>query len=136
MDLIFFLGCLGPASVTSAYSTIRQNNITVTWNATRGFVTSYQTNIIDNNEIKKSKNVNTTQVEFDELIAFRNYTVTICSKSYEEECENILKLNIRTLPDGKYLLNMYFTQSVCNLCVATLCLGRRKVLTGRILNRF
>lgn len=110
----YLLGCLGPASVTSANSTIRQNSITVEWDAPRGFVTSYRTNIIDNNKFSDPMEVNTTWVEFDGLTAFSDYTVTICSKSYEEECENIYELNIQTLPDGKYLLKLYFTQLVCN----------------------
>ncbi|XP_071820096.1 receptor-type tyrosine-protein phosphatase H-like isoform X3 [Apostichopus japonicus] len=91
---------LRPASVTSANSTIRQNSITVTWEKPRGTVTAYQTNITDtitgNNS---SELVKTLEVEFDELIAFRNYNVTICSKSVAEECEDILELNIQTLPD-------------------------------------
>lgn len=126
----YLLGCLGPASVTSANSTIRQNSITVEWDAPRGYVTSYRTNITDNNKLSDPMEVNTTWVEFDGLIAFSDYTVTICSKSYEEECENIYELNIQTLPDGKYLLKMYFTQLVCNLWVATQYLGRRKVFDG------
>lgn len=127
----YLLGCLGPASVTSANSTIRQNSITVTWEKPRGTVTAYQTNITDtitgNNS---SELVKTLEVEFDELIAFRNYNVTICSKSVAEECEDILELNIQTLPDSKYHLELYFTQAVCNLWVTTQCLGRRKVLDG------